>query len=192
MNFSFLARTFSNKKNFAILSGNPIVPAIEGNHRRRIATALSSYEPVSVENNQSWTLKQERKFFMKLLLCYDTFDPFNQNNSIHMSLSASKITKFGHSSKKGKYCECNEKLYETVSLLWYIWSMCLINNIYADGLTQCNAMQGQFSCSGVAGKQTWLKIRAQSTSIFLSTFTFQKHKDALWRLNLVLYRSKQN
>ena len=84
VNFSFLARTVSKKKNFAILSGNPIVLAIEGNHRRRIATALSSYEPVSIENNQSWTLKQERKFFMKLLLCYDIYDLFNQNNSIHI------------------------------------------------------------------------------------------------------------
>ena len=84
VNFSFLARTVSKKKNFAILSGNPIVLAIEGNHRRRIATALSSYEPVSIENNQSWTLKWERKFFMKLLLCYDTCDPFNPNNSIHI------------------------------------------------------------------------------------------------------------
>ena len=84
VNFSFLARTNSKKKNFAILSGKPIVPAIEGNHRRRIATALSSYEPVSVENDQSWTIKKERQFFMKLLLCYDTFDPFNPNNSIHI------------------------------------------------------------------------------------------------------------
>ena len=84
MNFSFLARTVSKKKNFAILSGNPIVPAIGGNHRKRIATALSSYEPVSVENDQSWTLKKERQFFMKLLLCYDTFDPFNPNYSIHI------------------------------------------------------------------------------------------------------------
>ena len=65
VNFSFLARNVSKKRNFAILSENPNVPAIGGDHRKRIATALSSYEPVSIENNQSWTLKQERKVLQR-------------------------------------------------------------------------------------------------------------------------------
>ena len=158
--------------------------------------------------------RRKLQYYLEILFCWplkETIEEELQLHWVHMSLSASKITKVGHSSKKGKYCKCNEMLYETVSLLWYIgfinstgmcvllkvgWSkskwnfkhLYLFNNI----CRMLNTLQGQFSCSGDAGKQTWLKIRAQSTSIFLSTFTFQKYKHALWRLNLVLYRSKQN
>ena len=67
-NFSFHPNwvEHSIKRELHPSPGNLIVPGIEQESRRRIAPALSSYEPVSIKTNQdvgTWNKNQEKLYF---------------------------------------------------------------------------------------------------------------------------------